>query len=164
MSERPAPAPGRVPTMLDRRVIEAETLLKTYREASRRFSEPAARDLLAATVDADARETGRRFAAEAPAGPSLAHFASVLDRWRAGGALTVEDVVLTADRLSFTVVRCAYVEAYRAMGLPDHLAPLLSCRRDAAFVQGYDSRLTMERPEALGEGGAKCPFLFRWRD
>ncbi len=162
MPESTEPTPQGGPTMLDRRVIEAETFLKIHAEASRRFGEQAALALLAAAVDADAREAGRRFATQAPHGPSLRHFSTILERWRAGGALIVQDVALTDDRFSFTVVRCAYADAYRAMGVPAGLAPYFSCRRDAAFVQGYDDRLRLERPEAIGEGGERCPFLFRW--
>ncbi|GAB4270392.1 MAG: L-2-amino-thiazoline-4-carboxylic acid hydrolase [Deferrisomatales bacterium] len=153
--------PSEVP-LLTRRRIEAAALAQVYRVLSDGLGEDAALEIIGRAVAADAREAGRRFAQAARPGPSLEHFATVLDRWRAGGALTIEGVRCGGGLLEFRVTRCAYVEAYRAMGLPPALAYPLSCGRDAAFASGYRVGLTLERSPTLAEGSSACRFRFRW--
>ena len=87
-----------------------------------------------------------------------------MDCWRNGGALTTEDVRLEANRLSFAVTRCAYLEKYRSLGLPEELAGLISCCRDEPFAQGYSQRLALDRPRTLAQGAPACLFTFTWRD
>ena len=103
-------------------------------------------------------------AAAAPHGPSLAHFVTVADLWRRGGALTIEDEQQTPDRVFFAVTRCRYVESYREMGLPEELVTRLSCQRDGAFAAGYSPCLVLSRPTTLAAGASGCPFTFTWNN
>lgn len=149
--------------MIARRAVEAELLARVYRSALARLGHDQALALLDAAVDEAAFEAGRAFAGRAPAGgPSLPHFALVLDLWKAGGALDITDVQRDAHSLSFRVARCGYMDLYRSMGLPPELFATLSCRRDAAFARGYSTRLVMERPQTISAGAESCLFLFRW--
>lgn len=150
--------------MIERRAIEAELLLRVHAAAMRRHGPQAARELLEEAVDASARVAGRAFAASAPHGPSLEHFATVLERWREGGVLRIEDVRLEQGLLSFSVSRCGYMERYAELGVPPELRAVLSCRRDLGFAEGYSARLRLERPETLGEEGTRCRFTFHWDD
>lgn len=68
-----------------------------------------------------------------------------------------------ADSLGFTVARCAYVERYIDLGVPAHLHAVFSCRRDAAFAEGYSPQMLLERPQTIAEGHKACGFVFRWQ-
>lgn len=166
MSTPPStPAPVSLP-MIERRALEAELLLAIHRAASAVAGPEQARAILEAAIDESAAAAGRSFAASAPAesgGPSLAHFASVLDRWSQGGVLVIEDVRLTQSELTFRVTRCGYMERYAELGVPPELRTVFSCRRDQGFAEGYSPNLRMTRPETLGEGGDCCRFSFAWK-
>jgi len=148
--------------MFSRRAIEAELALRIYNTATTRLGQQAALEVLNAAIDEAAYAAGRAFAAMAPGAPSLEHFAKVLDLWQAGGALSIADILLEPDHLSFTVTRCGYMEMYREMDIPRELHATLSCRRDAAFAAGYSPHLKLERPQTLSEGAPSCLFSFRW--
>jgi hypothetical protein len=120
--------------------------------------------MLEQAVDAAALAAGRQFARGAPQGvPSLAHFATVLDRWQEGGVLDIRNIRLDQQALSFEITRCGYAQRYADMGVPAHLRTVFSCRRDAAFVEGYSARLAMDRPDTIAEGCSSCGFVFRWQ-
>lgn len=150
--------------MIDRRAVEAELLLAIHRAALARCGPDCARAILEQAVDEAAQAAGRAFAASAPAdeGPSLAHFATVLERWSQGGVLVIEDVRLSGSELCFRVTRCGYMERYAELGVPPELRTLFSCRRDQGFAEGYSPNLCMVRPETIGEGGDCCRFAFHW--
>ena len=146
-----------------RRAIEAQFALRMYTVALPTLGPDAALRVLNAAIDAAAREAGQAFAACAPhSTPSLEHFSQVLDTWQAGGALTITDLERGPDFLNFSVSRCGYMEMYRDMDLPTVLHATLSCRRDAAFAEGYSPQLRLERPETISGGAARCLFMFRW--
>jgi hypothetical protein len=146
----------------ERRAIEAELAKRIFDAALPTLGQAGALALLNTAIDQAATEAGQAFAAKAPDGPSLAHFAQVLDLWQAGGALTLADIRQDADKLDFTVTRCGYMEMYGEMGLPAVLHATLSCRRDAAFAAGYSQNLRLERPQTISEGAPGCIFRFRW--
>jgi len=150
-----------IPLLAQRR-IEAEILARVFQSLSRRLGKEAALEVIREAVEAAAEAAGSEFATRAGGPPSLAHFAGVLDRWREGQALEIEDVLLTENSLTFGVARCAYLELYRSLGLPPALAYTLSCSRDAAFARGYDPAMGFERSPTLAEGAPACVFRF-WR-
>ncbi len=148
--------------LLPRRRIEAEMLLRVYRVLCPQVGPDRALAVVSTAVEGAAEAAGREFARQAPEGPSLEHFATVLDRWREGDALDLRDVRLGEEALSFTVTRCRYADLYRSMGLSIPLARALSCGRDAAFARGYHAGLTLERRGTIVEGAAACRFRFVW--
>ncbi len=150
--------------LLDRRCIEAAALAALYETLVARFNRETALAVVGETLDRLAREAGRAFAASAPDGPSLAHFASTVDAWRRGGALCIENYRQDGRSISFDVTRCRYAENYRDMGLPEELATRLSCDRDAPFAAGYSPKLKLSRPETIAAGAGCCPFTFTWED
>lgn len=91
---------------------------------------------------------------------TLEAFAGSLGRWSENGALEIEMLEQTPDRLSFNVVRCRYAEMYRALGLAE-LGSSLSCQRDFALVEGFSPDIALERTQTLMEGAAFCDFRFR---
>ncbi|MDQ7834413.1 MAG: L-2-amino-thiazoline-4-carboxylic acid hydrolase [Humidesulfovibrio sp.] len=149
--------------LLERRAIEAEMLLRVYDASCAAVGSAVALGILEQAVDSAALAAGRLFARSAPVGgPSLAHFATVLERWQEGGVIDITDIKHAEDTLSFTVKRCGYVQRYADLGVPASLHTVFSCRRDAAFAEGYSANLRMERPETIAQGHTCCRFTFRW--
>jgi len=87
----------------------------------------------------------------------------VISLWQTGGALCIDNVEHASQSLSFRVTRCGYMEMYRELGLPAFLHATLSCRRDAAFAEGYSPKLRLDRPQTISEGADNCLFRFCWQ-
>ena len=157
---------GREPgvTMLEKRRIEAAMLAETYAVLVGRYGRETALGIIEEIVTRAAFAAGRAYAATAPQGPGLSHFAGVTAMWQAGGALVIENVRQEPDAVSFAVTRCRYAESYREMGLPEELATRVSCLRDGAFAAGYSPKLHLYRPETIASGASCCPFTFTWKD
>ena len=56
---------------------------------------------------------------------SLDAFATSLDRWRESGALEIQMLEQSSEKLSFNVVRCRYAEMYRCLAWPILREPFL---------------------------------------
>lgn len=147
---------------IERRRIEAAILKRVYDALCEKMPPEAAAAHLERAIAADSSAAGAAFAAAAPDGPSLAHFATVIARWTEGGALEVTGPELAGNLLTVTVTRCGYAEMYRDMGLPHPLPSLLSCLRDVHFAAGYSPKLRMTRATTIAEGGTQCPFRYTW--
>jgi len=147
--------------ILTQRRIEAAFAKGIYDEMAAELGEATAKRILANAVIKLARETAAEMARAAPDGPSLDSFRGVLPRWTAEDALRIDVLQSTDTAFDFNVTRCRYAEMYRAMGLAD-LGAILSCNRDGAFCQGYDSRLRLERTQTLMGGAMHCDFRYRW--
>ncbi|NMC48780.1 MAG: L-2-amino-thiazoline-4-carboxylic acid hydrolase [Desulfovibrio sp.] len=150
--------------LLARRMIEADILCRVYETVCAAEGQDKALDAVRRVVESAATAAGRDFAAQAPGGPSFEHFKTILSAWKHSGALVLEHVRDTDRVLTFSVTRCLYVEAYRAMGVPAEVLPLLSCARDAPFASAYHPALEMDRPCTLAGGADACLFRFTWRD
>lgn len=148
---------------IERRRIEAELLERLRQVLTPELGRERALDLLRRTSLDAARQAGAAFARTAPQGPNLAHLATILERWREGNALDIEDVRISGNELCFRVTRCAYAEAYQAMGLSPDMADIASCCRDFGFAEGYSEHLRLERPETIAQGHAACGFRFAWK-
>jgi L-2-amino-thiazoline-4-carboxylic acid hydrolase len=94
---------------------------------------------------------------------TLEAFAGALGRWSEGGALEIDILEKSPERLSFNVTRCKYAEMYRALGLAD-LGGSLSCQRDFALIEGFNPDITLDRTQTLMEGASHCDFRFRAKD
>ncbi len=148
--------------LLARRRAEAEVLGHVYEVVSAKFGADVATSVVTQAVEAAARQAGEAFAREAPGGPSLGHFASVVEIWRNQDSLEVEDLIRGETALSFEVTRCRYAELYADLRLPQPLRYILSCHRDASFAAGYSPALRLERSPTLAEGSLGCRFRFTW--
>ena len=150
-----------IPLLAQRRA-EAEVLRHVYDVVTEKFGADVAATVVARAVENAAIQAGREFAREAPDGPSLEHFAGVVEIWRRQDSLQVQGLQRSQTELQFEVTRCRYAELYRELKLPTVLAHTLSCRRDAAFASGYSPALSLDRPETIAKGSASCRFRFRW--
>lgn len=154
MADEPPPL-----TLLQRREIEARIVAPLVRAFMAEVGEARALEILRATIIGLAREAGAGLARELGEA-SLPAFAESLDRWKAGGALEIDMIARTDDRLDFDVTRCRYAEMYRALGMAD-LGGSMSCCRDFALIEGFNPSVTLTRTQTIMEGASHCDFRFR---
>jgi len=147
--------------LLQRREIEAEIVGPLVRAFAEAFGPEPTLDVLRGVIVDLARRSGADLA-RTLGERTLEAFATSLDRWREGGALEIDVLEQSPDRLSFNVVRCRYAEMYRRLGLED-LGSTLSCQRDFALAEGFNPDIHLERTQTLMQGAPFCDFRFRRR-
>jgi len=148
--------------ILTQRRIEAAFAKGVYDEMKAELGEETAQRILSSAVIKLAKQAAAEMAKQAPDGKAnLDSFRAIQPRWTAEDALRIDVVKSTASEFHFNVTRCRYAEMYRAMGLAD-LGALLSCNRDGAFCEGYDSQLKLQRTQTLMGGATHCDFRYQW--
>jgi hypothetical protein len=148
--------------VLTRREVEARLLGPLIAAFSARFGEEVTLEVLREVVTEAARASGESMR-EAAGSDALAAFAAGWEPWFRGGALETIELERSPERWSFNVTRCRYAELYRALGMTG-LGATLSCRRDAALVEGFSDDITLERTQTLMQGASHCDFRYRRRD
>ncbi len=146
-------------TLLQQREIEARIVGPLIRAFASELGEGKTLELVRGVISELARQSGADLA-QALGEATLSAFSSSLERWKEGGALELEILEQTPERLSFNVTRCRYAEMYRALGLGD-LGASLSCQRDFALIEGFNPDVTLTRTQTLMEGAPFCDFRFR---
>lgn len=166
--ERPAapsaPSESTAPrlSLLDRREIEARIvgpLVRAFRDS---FGEHETLAVVRGVIADLARRSGEELA-RSVGEATLREFASCLDRWKENGALEIEILEESDERLEFNVTRCRYAEMYRELGLAD-LGSSLSCVRDFALVEGFNAEISLTRTQTIMEGADHCDFRFRAKE
>ncbi len=148
-------------SQISRRLIEAQLYGELYETISEQLGKDKALEIITENLRKSAFKAGQAFAASVDR-PNLEHFSSVVEIWKKGNAIEVEELSIKENLLSIKVVRCSYQESYRKMCLPEDLCRILSCSRDEPFAKGYSNKLSMDRKTTLAEGGDCCPFEFKW--
>ena len=150
-------APG--PTLLQQREIEAKVIGPLVRGFATELGIEKTLEIVRRVIVNLAHESGADLATRMGES-TLAAFARGIDRWTEGGALELDVIEESSERLSFNVTRCKYAEMYRSLGLAD-LGGSLSCCRDFALVEGFNPDIKLERTQTLMEGATHCDFRFR---
>lgn len=145
--------------LLQQREIEARIVGPLVRAFADAFGREETIEVLRAVIGDLARQGGADLA-RSLGESSLEAFAETLGRWQEGGALEIDLLERSPDRLSFNVVRCRYAEMYRRLGLED-LGSTLSCLRDFALAEGFSPDIQLERTQTLMQGAPFCDFRFR---
>jgi hypothetical protein len=145
--------------LLEQREIEARIVGPLIRAFADELGEERAFSIVAQVIQGLARQSGAELA-RLLGEQTLDAFARTLDRWREKGALEIEILEQSPQRLSFNVTRCRYAEMYRALGLAD-LGASLSCQRDSALAQGFNPDIELTRTQTIMEGAPFCDFRFR---
>jgi hypothetical protein len=153
-----AQEPLRLP-LLRQREVEARIVGPLIRGFAAELGKERTLAILRQVITDLARQSGAELA-RTLGDDSLEAFAGGLDRWSEDGALEIEVIEQSAERLSFNVVRCRYAEMYRALGLED-LGGSLSCQRDFALAEGFNPAIALTRTQTLMEGAPFCDFRFR---
>jgi hypothetical protein len=146
-------------SLLQQREIEARIVGPLVQAMRAEFGEERTLALVRRVITDLARQSGAELARRLGEA-SLSAFAQCLDRWSEGGALEIERLEVSPERLSFNVTRCRYAEMYRALGLGD-LGSSLSCQRDFSLVEGFNPAIHLTRTQTLMEGAAYCDFRFQ---
>ncbi len=146
-------------TLLQQREIEARIVGPVVRAFAAELGQEKAIEILGRVITELARQGGAELARRLGE-QSLEAFARTLDLWRENGALELEVIEQSPERLSFNVVRCRYAEMYRALGMAD-LGASLSCQRDFALAEGFSPDIQLTRTQTLMNGASFCDFRFR---
>jgi hypothetical protein len=147
------------PTLLQQRQIEAKIVGPLVRAFSAELGQERTLAILRRVITDLAHQSGAELA-RSLGEQTLEAFAQTLKLWQEGGALEIELIEKSPDRLSFNVVRCRYAEMYRALGLSE-LGATLSCQRDFALAEGFNPEIRLERTQTLMQGASCCDFRFR---
>lgn len=145
--------------IIEQRRIEARVIKPIYDEMVAQLGVELARRILGAAIEKAAVAQGRAFAEASGGHLGIDGFAAIQRHWTANGALEIEEVGRSPNRLDFNVTRCRYAEMYREMGLGD-IGHLLSCNRDGTFCQGFDPSITLERTQTIMSGATHCDFRY----
>ena len=159
MSDSKNGTPSPILTLLQQREIEARVIGPLIRGFAAEVGPEKALEVVRKVIVNLAHEAGAELAGRLGEA-SLEAFARGLDRWKEGGALEMDLLEQSSERLAFNVTRCKYAEMYRALGLAD-LGGSLSCQRDFALIEGFNPDITLERTQTLMEGASHCDFRFR---
>ena len=144
--------------LLKRREIEARMLAPVVDALSREFGPEKVMQIVRETIVGIARDQGRQLV-QISGGNSLQQFAAVLPSWTKEDALEIEVLVQSEDELRFNVTRCRYAEMYESLGLSE-LGAVLSCGRDAALIEGFNSNINFERTQTILGGASHCDFHY----
>ncbi|QDL93979.1 2-amino-thiazoline-4-carboxylic acid hydrolase (plasmid) [Paroceanicella profunda] len=157
MPQDDQPAAPRQMPILERRRIEALVLREVHDVIRERSGPEEAAAVLGTAVSRAAIAHGAEMAAGTR--PDLADFRAILPLWTMDGALEIDVLEESPERLSFNVTRCRYAELYRSLGL-GHIGHLLSCNRDGDFCTGYNPDITLTRSQTIMQGASHCDFRY----
>ena len=145
--------------ILQQRRIEANILKHVYENLSERFGKEQAREIVQETVSQSAIEQGKTFANQIDGDPNLKDFYDILPLWSRDGALEIDVLEASPNKLDFNVKRCRYAEMYREMGIGE-IGDLLSCQRDGDFCVGYNAEIEFRRTQTIMGGASHCDFRY----
>ncbi|MGH6854393.1 MAG: L-2-amino-thiazoline-4-carboxylic acid hydrolase [Aestuariivirga sp.] len=148
-----------LPVLLKRR-LQAQVIGPIHAEMVAQLGEAKANAILDTAIRKAAIAEAGEFAKKAPGGvTSVAHFVKIFELWTKDGGLEIEVLDSNETTFNFDVTRCKYAETYKEMGLA-HIGHLMSCNRDGAFCEGYDSKMTLERKHTIMAGAPRCTFRY----
>jgi len=147
--------------VLKRREIEARILMPVLQALGDEFGRERVFAIARRIIVEVAHEQGRQLA-ERVGGNTLTDFATALEDWKKGDAYTMDVLRQDTERFDFNVTRCRYAEMYRALGIPE-VGALLSCNRDFALIEGFNSGVALRRTQTIMEGASHCDFRFEAR-
>lgn len=146
--------------ILEKRRAQAEVIKPIYEKLKERLGIEAAQEIIGESIRQAAIEEGRRFASLEHGVPDLSRFAALLPLWQKDDALKMVELKQSRTEYAFNVTRCRYAEMYKEMGL-EEIGHLLSCNRDAAFSEGYNSRIELTRTQTIMQGASHCDFRYK---
>jgi hypothetical protein len=146
-------------TLIEQREIEARIVGPLIRAFAADLGTQRTLAIVREVISQLARDSGADLA-RALGECTLEVFSRSLDRWRQNGALEIDVLEQSPERLEFNVTRCRYAEMYRALGLGD-LGASLSCQRDYSLAQGFNPDIQLTRTQTIMEGAPHCDFRFR---
>jgi hypothetical protein len=147
--------------VLKRREIEARILAPIVDALGDKFGRPEVLEVIRSVVMEIARRQGRELSTRLGRNDLEAYGKSV-EPWSRNGALELHILDQKEGVLNFDVTRCRYAELYRSLGI-EELGSILSCSRDATFIEGFNQEITLERKHTILQGSSSCDFRFSKR-
>lgn len=145
--------------LLQQREIEMKVLGPLVRAFVKEFGEERTFDIVRRTMQGISLELGR--AAGAASGGGLdALKSNCIAVWNEGGALESTTLEDSSEAIRFDVTRCAFADLYKELGYGD-IGALISCDRDASFIEGFDPKLELVRSKTIMAGDDICDFCYR---
>jgi hypothetical protein len=144
--------------VLKRREIEARLLAPIVDALGDRFGRQGVLDVVRDVVTGIARRQGRELAARLGTN-DLQTYASSVEPWSRNDALHLRILDQNEHVLNFDVTKCRYAELYRSLGI-EELGSILSCGRDATFIEGFNEEISLERKHTILQGYVACDFRF----
>ena len=145
--------------VLRRREIEARLLAPIVEALCRKFDRRQVLDVIHGVITGIARRQGQEIAGQLGS-QDLQTYAESIEPWTRSGALELRILGQNESALDFDVTRCRYAELYRSLGI-EELGAILSCARDAAFIEGFNPEIALERKHTILSGAASCDFRYR---
>ncbi len=147
--------------VLMRRETEARVLAPVIDALADAFGRDKVVEIVRDVIVGLAREQGASLATEY--GDSSDAFLETLQFWTKGGALEIDVLAQSENKLDFDVKRCRYAEMYQALGIKD-LGSVLSCNRDYAMVEGFNPKANLTRDQTILGGAKCCTFRYTFPD
>ncbi|MCA8867066.1 MAG: L-2-amino-thiazoline-4-carboxylic acid hydrolase [Rhodobacteraceae bacterium] len=145
--------------VLLRRETEARVLAPVIDALAEAFGRDRVVAIVRDVVVKLAQKQGASLAAEY--GDDANAFAETLQFWTRGDAMEIEVLEHSETQLDYDVTRCGYADMYRALGI-EELGKVLSCNRDFAMVEGFNTGTTLVRDETILGGAPRCTFRYRF--
>jgi hypothetical protein len=145
--------------VLKRREIEARLLAPIVDALGEKFGRQEVLETVREVIVAIARRQGQELAVKMGRN-DLAAFERSVEPWSRNDSLQLRVLNQNEDALDFDVTRCRYAEMYRDLGIQD-LGGILSCVRDASFVEGFNEDISLERKHTILQGFSACDFRYK---
>jgi L-2-amino-thiazoline-4-carboxylic acid hydrolase len=147
--------------VLKRREIEARLLAPIVDALGDRFGRQEVLEVVRNVVTEIARRQGKELATRLGSN-DLQTYGSSVEPWTRNDALQLHILDQNESVLNFDVTKCRYAELYRSLGIAE-LGSILSCNRDATFIEGFNREITLERKHTILQGASTCDFRFSRR-
>ena len=147
--------------VLMRRETEVRILIPFLQDLYKEFSKEKILNVLEKTIKEIAKTQGEELSKEY--GNNVDAFLDTLKFWTKDDALEIDVLEKSDSKLSFNVTRCKYAEMYSALGISD-LGAVLSCNRDAALIEGFNPKASLDRKETIMSGDKCCTFRYTFEN
>ena len=147
--------------VLMRRETEVRILIPFLQDLYKEFSKEKILNVLEKTIKEIAKTQGEELSKEY--GNNVDAFLDTLKFWTKDDALEIDVLEKSDSKLSFNVTRCKYAEMYNALGISD-LGAVLSCNRDAALIEGFNPKASLDRKETIMSGDKCCTFRYTFKN
>ena len=146
-------------SLIEQREIEARLAVALIEGYAEKLGRKEALSIAGRSIRRMARQAGQALGRQSGANTLIDLAEAAQSIWARNDALDIDFLTITPVELRFNVTRCRYAELYAQMDVGD-LGYYLSCGRDAAFADGFNPDIRMERTQTIMQGAAFCDFHF----
>jgi len=148
--------------LLIRREIEALIAAPLIRAFIEEFGREKTLEVTTKVIRSLGLQSGKVLSVVA-GGHSIEHFQKAVPLFSQGGALEIQILETSSQKLAFNITKCKYAEMYKEHGL-EEFGYLLSCGRDYALVEGFNPNIQFTRTQTIMEGADYCDFRLTMRE